>query len=241
MDTFSKKYSNYIIILFIILISLIISFFIYNSNHKVTKDFSDIDLTNIDNLMIVAHPDDEILWGGAQLIEENYLVVCITCGNNPIRVKEFVSVMEATEDKYIMLGYPDKTKGERDNWDEHRQNIAQDIKKIIELKDWNIIVTHNPDGEYGHIHHKMLNKITTSMTEEKYKLYYFGRYYSKRAITDKIAEMSSIHDNTLRTKKNIIGLYKSQKFIQTMFDHMYEYEEWVPYSEWSEIKNEKIQ
>ena len=29
------------------------------------------------NLMIVAHPDDETLWGGAHLIEDNYYVVCV--------------------------------------------------------------------------------------------------------------------------------------------------------------------
>ena len=27
-------------------------------------------------------------------------------------------------------------------------------KKEIDSKDWDKIVTHNPDGEYGHIHHK---------------------------------------------------------------------------------------
>lgn len=234
MKNFLRKYYRYIILIVIVIISLIISFITYYNNHKVTKDFSKIDLTGVDKLMIVAHPDDEILWGGAHLIEDDYLVVCITCGVNQVRVKEFVNVMNRTEDKYIMLGYPDKTNGERDNWDDHRTSLAQDIKEIINLKDWNIVVTHNPDGEYGHIHHKMTNKITTDMTDEKYKLYYFGHYYSKRAITKELPSLAPINENSFKTKKNIIGLYKSQKFIQTMFDHMYEYEEWIPYSEWSE-------
>ena len=33
------------------------------------------------NLMIVAHPDDEILWGGANLYKYSYFVVCLTNGN----------------------------------------------------------------------------------------------------------------------------------------------------------------
>lgn len=30
--------------------------------------------------MIVAHPDDETLWGGSHLIDDNYLVVCMSNG-----------------------------------------------------------------------------------------------------------------------------------------------------------------
>ena len=46
--------------------------------------------------MIVAHPDDEMLWGGAHLLNGNYLVVCITCGRSKTRDKEFKEVGEYT-------------------------------------------------------------------------------------------------------------------------------------------------
>ncbi len=199
-----------------------------------TKDFSYLDLEGVDNLMIVAHPDDEILWGGMHLIEDDYLVVCITCGPNKIRVNEFISVMNATEDKYIMLGYPDKTNGERDNWDTSRAGITEDLKNIVELKDWNIIVTHNPQGEYGHQHHKMTNQITTQVVEDKDKLYYFGRYHSKARMTNYIDDMTANEEN-LKRKKDIIGLYTSQEFIQTAFDHMFEYEDWESYYKWNGV------
>lgn len=35
-----------------------------------------------ESLMIVAHPDDETIWGGSHLINGNYTVLCITNGNN---------------------------------------------------------------------------------------------------------------------------------------------------------------
>jgi hypothetical protein len=45
--------------------------------------------------MIVAHPDDEVLFGGSQLItEKNWKVVCVTNGNNTKRSFEFGSVMK---------------------------------------------------------------------------------------------------------------------------------------------------
>lgn len=35
-----------------------------------------------ESLMIVAHPDDETIWGGSHLINGNYTVLCITNVNN---------------------------------------------------------------------------------------------------------------------------------------------------------------
>lgn len=67
------------------------------------------------SLMIVAHPDDETIWGGSHLINGNYTVLCITNGNNKKRKKEFMKVMEKTHSKGIILSFPDKTKGKRDN------------------------------------------------------------------------------------------------------------------------------
>lgn len=203
--------------------------------YKVDKDFSKINLEGYNKLMIVAHPDDEMLWGGAHLIEDDYLVVCITCGGDKIRVNEFKNVMKATNNKYIMLNYPDKTNGERDNWDKVYDDITKDINEIIDLKSWETVVTHNPQGEYGHIHHKMTNAIVTELMENKEKtgkLYYFGRYHSKKKINEFYSEMTPIEDIYFKQKRQILGMYTSQYFIQTMFDHMYGYEDWENYDSW---------
>ena len=68
-----------------------------------------LDLDGYDKVMFVAHPDDDLLWGGRHLIEDDYLVVCMTRGNDPVRSAEFKSVMEATGDKHLILSYPDKS------------------------------------------------------------------------------------------------------------------------------------
>ena len=46
-----------------------------------------------ESLMIVAHPDDETIWGGSHLINGNYTVLCITNGNNKKRKKEFMNII----------------------------------------------------------------------------------------------------------------------------------------------------
>ena len=52
--------------------------------------FVEKSLSGVNKLMVVAHPDDELLWGGLHLIDDDYLVVCITCGPNKVRVNEFI-------------------------------------------------------------------------------------------------------------------------------------------------------
>ena len=136
-----------------------------------------------ESLMIVAHPDDETIWGGSHLINGNYTVLCITNGNNKKRKKEFMKVMEKTHSKGIILSFPDKTKGKRDNWKSCKKDIQREIKKEIDSKDWGKIVTHNPDGEYGHIHHKKVSKYVTMILKKEDRtdqLVYFGTYTSKK-------------------------------------------------------------
>lgn len=230
------KKSRKLLIALIIIVAIILLLFLidYLLTPKPTHDFKNLDLDGVNKVMIVAHPDDEMLWGGKELIEDDYLVVCITCGVDRTRVKEFVKVMDSTNDKYVMLGYPDKTNGERDNWDTVREDINKDISEILNLKDWEMIVTHNPLGEYGHIHHKMTNQIVTSKTGDKDKLFYFGNYYSKRKIGEILNEVPVMDENILRKKIKILKKYKTQSFIMTSFDHMFEYEDLISFNEWKD-------
>ena len=69
-----------------------------------------------DKLTIVAHPDDEVLWGGGHLYDKGYLVVCVTNGRNKVRSQEFKDVVKASGNECIMLEYPDKVRGKRDDW-----------------------------------------------------------------------------------------------------------------------------
>ena len=225
---------KYFIITFITIIVILLAILLikHSQLYKVDKNYSKINLNNINKLMIIAHPDDELIWGGGHLIEDDYLVVCITCGDSKVRVKEFVKVMNKTKDKYIMLGYPDKNNGERANWEEELDSLSNDIKEIISLKEWNLIITHNPEGEYNHIHHQLINKIVTELVTDKEKLYYFDKYYSKKEIINYYDEKIPLKDKVQKTKKKLLTFYESQKYIQTSFEHIYDYENWQSYKEW---------
>lgn len=222
-----------VVILIIILGIIGLKYLDNNKPIKVDKDFSKVDLTGVNKVMFVAHPDDEIIWGGAHLILDgsSYLVVCVTCGVKKERVEEFFSVMEKTNSKYIMLGYPDKTNGKKDKWETSKDGIRKDVKDILKLKNWDLIVTHNPEGEYGHIQHVMTDEIITDVSD-KTKLMYFGKYYKKTDIDNYKDGLDPIDESIYNKKYEILELYKSQDFIFDMFGHMFYYENWVSYEDW---------
>lgn len=222
----------------ILLLAIEISLSFVFKKESIKTDYKKLKLDGNEKLMIVAHPDDEMLWGGSKLIEDDFVVVCVTCGGVPKRVKEFQTVMEKTNDKYIMLDYPDKVNGKRSDWKDCYDDITKDIENILKLQDWKEIVTHNPEGEYGHVHHKMTNQIVTGAADKK-KLIYFGKYYSKKKIEELEELPPRIDDDVLEKKEDILKTYESQDFIFDMFPQMFPHENFKTYDEWQAMKNEE--
>ena len=182
------------------------------------------------NLMVVAHPDDDLLFGGTELMKDDYVVVCVTCGTSKTRLKEFKRMMNYFEDEYITLGYPDLVEGKKSEWIDEYDLITRDIKNIINLREWDKIVTHNPNGEYGHIHHKMTNRIVTGLTDDKSKLYYFNKTYSTKYYKEN--NISKTLDDKMCNKKRELfdKYYKSQVGLKVR--HLSDYEKVTSYDEW---------
>lgn len=199
------------------------------------EELEKIDLNGINKIMIVTHPDDEMIWGGAHLIEDDYFVVCVTCGMDDYRVKEFQKSMEQTGEKFVMLEYPRKVDPglKREfNWIA-TSYLTQDIENILNLKKWDMIVTHNPEGEYGHKYHILTSQVVTSLVSEsdRDKFYYFGKWYSK----DNLGMLSSDNLNEEMYNKKvdiIVGNYVSQKNAINYNFHMFRNENWIKYSDW---------
>lgn len=202
-------------------------------------DLADIDFTRAKKLMIVAHPDDDMLWGGAHLLEGGWLVVCITNGRSETRASEFRKVMEATGNQGIILEYPDKVNGERDSWDKVRDGISADLSLVISAAGWEQIVTHNEKGEYGHQHHKMTHTLVLDCCAAQKcteNLYFFGIYH--KAVTVAAYESGEkeippdmrtrLSDGVIAEKTEILSLYESQKGTLEGLAHMIPYENWIP-------------
>lgn len=214
-------------------------FMTYSAYHLTTlsdEEISSIGENKAENLMIVAHPDDEALWGGLHLLEGGYFVVCITNGNNSTRKEEFYNALKKSGNSGIILSYPDKVLTRRDSWKNVREYIESDIEKILTSKEWDIVVTHNPAGEYGHIHHKMTSAVVREKSIEygmEKKLWYFGKYL-KKAEADKINEAMREYDSEkLKGKEELLSLYASQEKTINKFSHMNPYENWISHEAWT--------
>ena len=200
-----------LLLVIIIISNLILTYFLNNNSKNKPND-----------LIIISHPGDELIYAGSHLLEGNYLIVCLTCSNND---KEFINLINYTKDNYILLDYSEDTF--KDNLD----NIKEDLNDIITSQKWNSIITHNPDGEYGHSHHKLTSNIVTELTNNN--LYYFGKYYSPNTVKYHYHTMTKIPN--IDDKYYLLSFY-ARKDLEIDFTHIFNYEEWTPSSKWGDSR-----
>jgi hypothetical protein len=141
------------------------------------------------NLMIVAHCDDETIFGHSQLISGDWEVVVVCSGERQYRIDEFKTVMYMYGKKYYILDNPD-------GWDDEVETYKVKEKLFnIGIYNYDNILTHNPEGEYGHPQHKQIYKIVNSLIDRNLWLFNLGSYMPFKILESKI---------------NMLHLYKSQ-------------------------------
>ncbi|MBR6871990.1 MAG: PIG-L family deacetylase [Ruminococcus sp.] len=193
------------------------------------------NFVNADKLLILAHPDDDALWAGGHLAEGNWLVVCITNGRNDTRRNEFNRAMNAAGCAHMILEYPDKVNGSRDDWSAVKEGLKKDLNLLLSYKNWDTIATHNPDGEYGHEHHKMTSQLVTEACQTlglTGRLSYMGKYYSKAKLAKVQDTLTPISDEQLQFKEYLLKFYESQKSTIEKLGHMNPYEMWQTFDEY---------
>jgi LmbE family N-acetylglucosaminyl deacetylase len=117
-------------------------------------------------LCLVAHPDDCVIFAQA-FIEEykniNWTIVYLTYDLASDRGKEIASYWDTLNIKTIFLGFQDNIV--------HNEEVVV-LNKLTNLGlDIDLILTHNPMGEYGHIHHLLMHNVAQKLPQPKI---YFG-------------------------------------------------------------------
>ena len=211
------KYIKYL--KYIFLFVLIVILFIYSNYSN-----NDLTIDDVDNLMIVAHKEDGLIWGANNLVKDNYLVVCITCNNKD---KDFIKIMKKTNNMYVLLNYDENT-----DFYEERNILNRDIKRYLYLKKWKKIVTHNPEGEYGSSEHITINNYVNKLLDDKSNLYYFNKYYNNQEI-DNNKNLYKLNDNDLDFKLKLLSLVDDLEYVKE-FKHILPYEEFISYKDWGD-------
>jgi len=113
--------------------------------------------------LIVAHPDDEILWAGGTVINKpswNWFILSLCRGSDPDRAPKFYKVLE-------MLG-AEGTMGDLDDAPEQKpldeKEVERTILDLLPSKHFNLIITHDPSGEYTrHLRHEETGKAVINL------------------------------------------------------------------------------
>lgn len=114
-------------------------------------------------ICIIAHPDDCIIYA-RPLIEATpsieWTIMYMTHKKDNLRG---IEVAKYWKDKHLIF------LEHNDDYSDHvlgRTKIpTKVVKKQIQniIHNYDILLTHGPDGEYGHIHHKLVNTITNDL------------------------------------------------------------------------------
>lgn len=98
---------------------------------------------------ITAHPDDEVLWAGGLLQKGDWTVICCSVPrHDPIRAYKFYQCCDVLGVKGRVLPFSEG-------------DPSTPFPHLIALQDLNSfdgVLTHNSNGEYGHLHHRHVHE-----------------------------------------------------------------------------------
>jgi LmbE family N-acetylglucosaminyl deacetylase len=131
------------------------------------KVLEEMKYNNTDKLLIVAHADDEVIWAGEKLLKEKgqWDILCIVEPDReskfriPIFLERVSSYLEANTEMLRQFedpGFHGLLPPE----------IIYPIFEKIRSKKWTQILTHNENGEYGHIHHRQVHAAVVKCLHE---------------------------------------------------------------------------
>ena len=114
-------------------------------------------------VLIVAHPDDETLWAGGTMLSHpswQCFIVCLCRKTDKDRAPKFFKALSVLGARGIMDDLNDGPEQTPLNENEVEQAILQ----LIPDTDFNLIITHNPKGEYTrHLRHEEISKAVINM------------------------------------------------------------------------------
>jgi len=119
------------------------------------------------NLMVIAHPSDETLFGYIELSNPNLYVLCMTNRSNSTRLLQFYDVIGKHQLRSEVWDY-------REMWGGTfpRSEIHARVSEFLNANKFDNVITHSQAGEYGDSQHIAVYDVISSIVKKN--LYTFG-------------------------------------------------------------------
>ena len=116
--------------------------------------------------IIVAHPDDEILWAGGTILNNphwNLFIISLCRKNDEDRSSKFYKVLKILNSQGIMGNLDDEPEQKPLDTTE----VEHHILDLLPEKHYDLIITHSPRGEYTkHLRHEEVSKAVIMLWNE---------------------------------------------------------------------------
>ncbi len=134
-------------------------------------------------LVIVAHPDDETIWMGGTILENQdweWTIISLCRKEDPDRALKFKRVCEFYNSKSIISDLDDEVLEPL-----KIEEVSDKIKSLLPEKEYDFVFTHGENGEYGHLRHIETHKAVKKLIEngelEGDKVYFFDYEKSEQS------------------------------------------------------------
>jgi len=160
---------------------------------------------------VVAHPDDCIIFARPfieRYSEFEWTILYLTYRSYDPRAMEMTAYWRRRNVSTVNLGFTDDYRDMENNLVSF--NTEQARREIFNISSrYDLILTHNADGDYGHIHHTFVSNSVQSVPKPKV---YFANYQQQtmecHAVTEIGLDELPLHRSVVEGFQNInIGRY----------------------------------
>jgi LmbE family N-acetylglucosaminyl deacetylase len=134
--------------------------------------------------LVVAHPDDEILWFSSLVEKAGRIVICYGPVNHiPQRAEQRRRVLKSfPRDSVTFLDLPEPGPVSGDLETAARESLQTRLSTC--LTDVSSVFTHSPWGEYGHADHRRLNGVVKDLQRQLGYSVYVPSYVARHRLEE---------------------------------------------------------